>query len=98
MNERVPSQEEMKEEAEHFTGGPGVVATKSQAFGSLTGIAAGAIGGALIGLLMGLLIFDGTFGIVITTIAFGVAGATFGGVAGGFIGPRKRIGRTDADK
>jgi hypothetical protein len=98
MNRRVPSQEEMKQEAEHFTGGPGVAATKSQARGSLVGLAAGMLVGALLGALVGLLIFEGTLGVVITTIAFGVAGATYGGVTGGFVAPRKRLGPTEADK
>lgn len=98
MKRRVPSHEEMKEEAEHFTAGPGVIATKSQARGSLVGIAVGTIVGALIGVIVGVLFFEGTFGIVITAIAFGVAGATFGGVAGGFVAPRKRLGPGQADK
>jgi F0F1-type ATP synthase assembly protein I len=98
VNRRVPSQEEIKEEAEHFTAGPGVAATKSQARGSLIGFVAGTIVGALIGALIGLLIFEGTLGLVITTVAFGVAGATFGGVSGGFVAPRRKLGSTQADK
>ena len=98
MSRRVPSQEEMKQETEHLTGGPGVVATKSQARGSLIGLVAGVVVGALVGALIGLLIFEGTLGVVITTIAFGVAGATFGAVSGGFVGPRKKLGPTEVDK
>jgi len=98
MSKRVPSQEEMKQEAEHLTGGPGVVATKSQARGSLAGLLGGVIVGALIGVLIGLLLFDGTVGVVITTIAFGVAGATFGAVSGGFVAPRRKLGSTEVDK
>lgn len=98
MDKRVPSHEEMQQEAEHFTAGPGVVATKSQARGSLAGIAVGAVGGALIGVIAGLLFSDGAFGVVVTAIVFGVAGATFGGVAGGFVAPRKRLGPGQADK
>jgi uncharacterized membrane protein len=98
MNRRVPSQEEMKQETEHLTGGPGVVATKSQARGSLVGLVAGVVAGALLGALIGLLIFEGALGVAITTIAFGVAGATFGAVSGGFVAPRKKLGPTEADK
>jgi F0F1-type ATP synthase assembly protein I len=97
VSRRVPSQQEMKQEADHLTGGPGVVATKSQARGSLAGIAAGVVAGVVIGFLIGLLI-GGTMGIIITVIVGAVAGATLGGVAGGIVGPSRRLGPTEVDK
>ena len=67
------------EEADSFTGGPGVVATKSQARGSIAGAVIGAIVGALLGLVIGLLADVLVVGIVVGA----VAGAVVGGVAGG---------------
>lgn len=98
MNDtRGAGQRELEREANGFTGGPGVVASKSQARGSLGGIAGGIIVGAIIGLIVGLLFFDGTLGIIITVIAFAVGGATFGGVAGGFVRPRQKLEGSEAD-
>jgi membrane associated rhomboid family serine protease len=96
-NGREREHEQLRREAEGFTGGPGVVATKSQARGSLAGILGGAIVGVLIGVVVGAIFFEGTRGIVITAVALAVAGATFGGVAGGFVGPRKKLKGTEAD-
>ena len=78
----VPTQAEREEEGRSLTGGPGVVATKSQAKGALGGGVVFAIIGALIGLVIGLVAFEGPM-IVITAVVGGVAGLVFGGVAGG---------------
>ena len=86
-----------QEEAEHFTGGPGVVATKSQAQGATAGILAGALVGALVGFLIGALLFEGTRSVIIATIAVAVAGSVFGAVAGGIGRSMKKLERTDAD-
>jgi uncharacterized protein YcfJ len=94
---RVPSEKEMHQEADSLTGGPGVVATKSQAKGGVAGVIAGAVVGALVGLLVGVVFLEGA-GVIITTVAFAVAGATAGGVAGGFVAPRRRLGPTEADR
>ncbi|MDQ4143916.1 MAG: hypothetical protein M3198_09280 [Actinomycetota bacterium] len=67
------------EETDSFTGGPGVVATKSQARGSIAGVIVGAIVGALIGLVIGLLADVLVVGIVVGA----VGGSVVGGVAGG---------------
>lgn len=95
---RTHGQQELEKEAEGFTGGPGVVASKSQARGGLGGLAAGAVVGALLGLLVGALFFDGALGVVIAVVAFAVGGATFGGVAGGFVAPRKKLEGSEADR
>jgi hypothetical protein len=84
------------EETEHFTGGPGVVATKSQARGATGGFLAGAVAGALVGLLIGLLMFEAR-GVIIATVSLAVAGAVFGGVAGGIGRSMKKLERTEAD-
>jgi predicted lipid-binding transport protein (Tim44 family) len=89
--------EATQEEAEHFTGGPGVVATKSQARGATGGIVAGALLGALVGFLIGALMFEGARSIIITTVAIAVAGGVFGAVAGGIGRSMKKLERTDAD-
>lgn len=89
---------ELEEEAEGFTGGPGVAASKSQARGAVGGIGLGTVAGAIIGLLVGVLFFNGALGIVISVVAFAVGGATFGGVAGGFFRPRHKLEGTEADR
>ena len=89
--------ETTQEEAEHFTGGPGVVATKSQARGATGGIIVGALVGALVGFLIGAMVFEGARSIIIATIAIVVAGAVFGAVAGGIGRSMKKLERTDAD-
>jgi len=94
---RGAGQRELEREANGFTGGPGVVASKSQARGSLGGIAGGTVAGAIIGLIVGVLFFDGALGVVIAGVAFAVGGATFGGVAGGFVRPRQKLEGTEAD-
>jgi hypothetical protein len=95
---RSRGQRELEEEADGFTGGPGVVASKSQARGSLGGIVAGAIVGAILGLVVGALFFEGSLGLVIAVVAFAVGGATFGGVAGGSFAPRKKLEGSEADR
>ena len=89
--------EATQEEAEHLTGGPGVVATKSQARGASGGIVAGALLGALVGFLIGALLFEGARSIAITTVSIAVAGGVFGAVAGGIGRSMKKLERTDAD-
>ena len=86
---RVASQAEMEAESEHLTGGPGVVATKSQAQGAVGGGFVGAVIGGLIGLGIGLIAFDGTT-TIITVIVGVVAGLVFGGVSGGIALPMTR--------
>lgn len=95
---RARGQRELEQEAEGFTGGPGVVASKTQARGGLGGIVAGTIVGAILGLIVGVLFFEGTLGIVIAVVAFAVGGATFGGVAGGSFAPRKKLDGSEADR
>lgn len=88
----------MAEEAEHLTGGPGVVVTKSQARGGLAGIVLGGIAGAAAGAILGVLLFEGRTAVIIAVVAFAVAGATFGGVAGGFLGPKRNVDESGADR
>jgi outer membrane lipoprotein SlyB len=87
----------MAEEAEHFTGGPGVVATRSQARGAVSGFLLGAVGGALLGLLIGALLLEGTRSIVISTVSLAVAGGVFGAMAGGIGRSMRKLDRTEAD-
>ncbi len=94
---RSRAQRELEEEAEHLTGGPGVVASKTQARGSIAGVVVGAVAGALIGLIVGLLFFEGTLGITVSVISFATGGATFGGLAGGSFAPRKKLEGSEAD-
>ena len=89
---------ELEQEAEGFTGGPGVVASKSQARGSLGGIGVGVIAGGLLGLVVGLIFFSGALGVIIAVVAFAVGGAVFGGVAGGAVAPRKKLEGSEADR
>ena len=97
-DDRTEARQEMREETESLTGGPGVVATKSQARGGLAGTFLGAIVGAIIGLVVGLLAFSETGrAIVISVVCFAVGGATFGAVVGGFLVPRRKLQRTDTD-
>lgn len=95
---RARGKRELEEEAEGFTGGPGIAASKTQARGALGGIGIGALAGAVIGLLVGLLFFQGALGIVISVIAFAVAGATFGGIVGGSFRPRHKLDGSEADR
>jgi hypothetical protein len=78
-----PREKKMHDEVEGVTGGPGVVATKSQARGGGIGAVIGGVVGALVGLVVGMLMFDGGRAVVISVVALAVAGAVFGGVAGG---------------
>ena len=96
MADRAAAQREMHEEADSFTGGPGVVASKSQARGSMGGIVLGLIVGAILGLIVGLFI-GSTPGLIISVIAFAFAGATAGGVSGGFVRPKKTVPPSGAD-
>ncbi|MDP9067608.1 MAG: hypothetical protein M3N53_04545 [Actinomycetota bacterium] len=96
-DERSRAQRELEEEAEHLTGGPGVVASKTQARGSLAGLVGGLVVGAILGAIVGVLFFQGTLGIVISVIAFATGGATFGGLAGGSFAPRKKLEGSEAD-
>ena len=97
MNDpRIASQNEMEEESRAMTGGPGVVATKSQARGAVGGGFVGGIVGALIGLVVGLLAFDGT-GTIITVVVGGVAGFVFGGVSGGIVRPMQKLDEDESD-
>ncbi len=90
-------QRQSEREADSFTGGPGVAATKSQMKGSMAGAAVGAIVGALIGVVVGAIFFEGTLGMIISAVSVGLAGATAGGVSGGFVGPRRKLDGGEAD-
>lgn len=76
-----------KDEVDSITGGPGVVATKSQAQGALVGIVIGAIVGAIVGAIIGLLADFLIVGIIVGA----VAGAVVAGVAGGGQRPKQRL-------
>ena len=95
MAERPEAQRrELASETDAMVGGPGVVATKSQARGAAFGVVVGAIVGAALGLLIGLF-FDLA---LVTTIVGAVAGGVFGGVAGGGQNPKQKLGgRTERD-
>lgn len=94
---REREHEQLRREAEGFTGGPGVVASKTQARGGLAGAVIGAIVGAVIGIAIGIAVFDANRSVIITAIAVTIAGAVFGGVAGGATAPRKKLEGTEAD-
>ncbi|MDQ3939995.1 MAG: hypothetical protein M3238_01450 [Actinomycetota bacterium] len=94
---QIPTQQEMDEEADSFTGGPGVVATKSQARGGIAGIVIGTIVGAILGFVVSLLFFEGGRETVIAVVAFAVAGAVSGGTAGGFLRQTRKLPPSDAD-
>ncbi|HEX2241099.1 MAG TPA: hypothetical protein VHJ82_08175 [Actinomycetota bacterium] len=87
----------MFKEVDHFTGGPGVAMTKSQARGGLTGALLGLFAGALIGLVVGIIFFDGNTGRLVSVVAVAVAGTVAGGVAGGIVRPMQRMEDTPAD-
>jgi hypothetical protein len=91
---RVPSQSEMQEEGDSFTGGPGVVATKSQARGGAAGAFIGLLVGGGVGALIGALFLDGGSAMVITTIVGAVAGAVSFGVFGGILNSSKNVSPT----
>lgn len=87
---------EMEAESEHMTGGPGVVATKSQAQGAVGGGLVGAVIGGLVGLAIGQIAFDGE-STIITIVVGVVAGLVFGGVSGGIVLPMIKHDRGDPD-
>jgi uncharacterized membrane protein len=89
--ERVPSEREVQSEADSFTGGPGVVATKSQARGGIAGAAVGALIGAIMGALIGLLFLGGGSSTIITAVVGAVAGAVALGVFGGIFNSAKNV-------
>ena len=93
--QRVASEREMHREADSFTGGPGVVATKSQARGGLGGIVVGVIVGAILGLIVGAVL--GGSGTVIAVIAFAVAGGVAGAVLGAYTRTKNKVTETGAD-
>ena len=93
-DERRQAEQEMRAEAEQLTGGPGVVATRSQMRGTLAGTALWGIVGIVIGLIVGFVFFGGAVGVIVSAVAFGGALATFGGVVGGFVGPRRSLSGT----
>jgi hypothetical protein len=85
---------EIASEADSMVGGPGVVATKSQARGALFGAGLGAVVGAVLGLIVGSLVDLP----VVVTIVGAVAGGVFGGVAGGGQNPKQKLGgRSEGD-
>ena len=89
--QRVPTEREVVEEGDSVLVGPGVVATKSQARGGLTGIFLGGAAGAVIGALLGALIFSGTTGILITAVCLAFAGGTIGVMVGGFVNTKGNV-------
>ena len=94
MAERPEAEREAaRAETDSFTGGPGVVATKSQARGSLFGALIGAVVGALLGLVIGLLADVLVVGLVVGA----VAGAVVGGVAGGGQNPKQKLGQSSEE-
>ena len=97
MAEVRPTQSirEEEETAEHLTGGPGIVATKSQARGALGGIVIGAIVGAIIGLIVGLLLQGPS--IWIAPIVFAVGGLVAAGVFGGYFNSQRKRERSAVD-
>ncbi|MDQ3987214.1 MAG: hypothetical protein M3280_12050 [Actinomycetota bacterium] len=81
-------------ETDSLTGGPGIVATKSQARGALAGIAVGALVGLVIGIILGLIIDA----LIVAPIVTTVAGAVVGGVAAGGQNPKQKLGsKSEAD-
>lgn len=96
-NDAPAEREAQQAEAEHFTGGPGVAATKSQARGAVGGSVVAGIVGAVIGLIVGLVFFEGARGVLIAAVCFAVAGATFGGLTGGFVKTRSNAPGGQAD-
>ena len=89
--QRVPSERELQQEGDGLVVGPGVVTTKSQARGGLTGIILGGLGGAIIGALIGALFFGGLAGIVITAVCCAFAGGTIGVLVGGFTNTKGNV-------
>jgi ABC-type branched-subunit amino acid transport system permease subunit len=88
MADREERSAQRDEATQGLTGGPGVVATKSQAQGATAGIAIGVIVGAIVGLVIGLLALEGA-AITIPVITFAVGGAVAAGVFGGYFKSQK---------
>ena len=89
-DERRPAQGE----ADSFTGGPGVVVTKSQGRGAVLGVSIGAVVGGLLGLLLGVVIDSVLVGVIVGL----VAGSVVGGVAFGGQNPKQKLGEgSEAD-
>jgi hypothetical protein len=88
MADREERSAQRDEATQGLTGGPGVVATKSQAQGATAGIAIGAIVGAIVGLVVGLIALEGG-AIAIPVITFAVGGAVAAGVFGGYFKSQK---------
>jgi F0F1-type ATP synthase assembly protein I len=86
-------QETAREEIDSLTGGPGVVATKSQAQGSLVGIVIGLVIGAIVGAVVGLLIDA----FLVSILVGAVGGAVVAAVAGGGQRPKQRLEAGEAD-
>jgi hypothetical protein len=84
MADREERSAQRDEATQGLTGGPGVVATKSQAQGATAGIAIGAI----VGLVVGLIALEGG-AIAIPIITFAVGGAVAAGVFGGYFKSQK---------
>ena len=83
----------MQEEGDSLTGGPGVVATKSQARGGLAGIVIGIIVGGGLGALIGLLMGGGSTTVIIAIVG-AVAGAVALGVFGGIFNSSRNVSST----
>jgi len=75
------------EHGDSVVAGPGFVATKSQTKGSLAGVLLGTAAGVVLGIIGGALIGGGWW-ILGGAVIFGVAGATAGGMIGGFVKPK----------
>jgi hypothetical protein len=96
MADREERSAQRDEATQGLTGGPGVVATKSQAQGATAGIAIGSIVGAIIGLIVGLIALEGA-ATVIPVITFAIGGAVAAGVFGGFFKSQKTREDRSAD-
>jgi predicted lipid-binding transport protein (Tim44 family) len=95
MAERTRRDQDVaRDEVDSLTGGPGVVATKSQAQGALAGILVGAIVGAIIGGVIGLI---ANF-LIVGLLVGAVGGAVVAGVAGGGQRPKQRLEGSEADR
>jgi uncharacterized protein YcfJ len=75
------------EPGDSMVAGPGVVATKSQAKGSMMWALIGAIVGGLFGAIIGAFMGGGG-AMVIAIVCFAAAGAIGGGTVGGFVRPK----------
>ena len=97
--DKAQARQEMADELEGVVAAPGVVASKSQTQGGLGGMVGLGFVGLLVGALLGWLVFGGsTQAVVISAVAFAVAGGTAGMMIGGFTAPRKKLPDAGADK